>query len=205
MPVMPTRDDRFACRPVREGTSPGLPVIRLTAMLLFAFTACTFDYTESAVEARRTDEIPQVEVLNVRMVVERENRLELTARRMATYRERRLQEFEELHFSESGTDGEIRVEGYAERGELNLDTEDVNLLGEVWFYSRTEDARLESSFLYWDNAERVLRGEPDGTVKILRDDGSWVEGQGLVLDGRRNSVELTGGLEGEFITDGASP
>lgn len=177
----------------------------LSTLLILLFVSCTFDYTGSTVEAERSEEIPQVEVLNVRMVVERDNRLELTAARIATFRERRRQEFEDLYFEEYGPDGLIRVEGYAERGYLHLDSEDVELLGTVRFYSRTEETQFESSFLQWENADRILRGEPDGSVYILKDDGSWVEGTGLRLDGRRSSVELTGGFEGEFFTNGDSP
>lgn len=162
--------------------------------------SCSFDYSEGAVESERTEEIPQVEVLNVRMVVDRENRLELTADRVATFRERRVQEFEMLSFREFGPDGEIRVEGTADGGTLDLDTEDVELRGTVRFYSRVEEAQLESSYLSWNNADRILEGRPDGVVTIVRDDGSHVEGRGLRLDGRRSRVELTGGLQGEFFT-----
>lgn len=175
-----------------------LPVVVVLA-------ACTFDYSESRVEARDREELPQLEVLNVRMVVERDNRLELTAARIATFDNRRVQEFREVQFREFGPDGEIRLEGTAESGVLFLDSEDIELHGTVEFYSQPEGARLESSFLYWDQADRILRGEPDGSVSILRDDGSWVLGTGLRLDGRRNSVELTGGLEGEFVSGEGGP
>ncbi len=162
------------------------------------FLGCTFDYSDSQVESRQRGEQPQLELLDVRMVVERDTRLELTASRIAVYQQRRTQEFEDLIFREFDTAGEIRLEGRAAAGSLDLDTEDVQLFGEVVFYSSVEGAELVSSFLSWENAERVLRGEPDGVVRILRDDGSWVEGRGVRVDGRRNVVEFTQGLEGEF-------
>ncbi|TVR67972.1 MAG: hypothetical protein EA427_11900 [Spirochaetaceae bacterium] len=173
-----------------------VPVLWVTLL------SCTFDYSAAGVEAGRTEEIPQVELFNVRMVVERDNRLELSAGRVATYRDRREQEFVDLTFREYGPGGDIRVEGWAEAGAMDLDTEDVELLGTVWFYSLTEETRLESSYLFWDQAERILVGKPDGSVLVVRDDGSWVEGSGLRLDGRRNRLELTGGLQGEFTGGG---
>ena len=181
---------------------------RFAALLVVAAlpgTSCTFDYSDAAVEARRTEEIPQVEIINARMVVQRDNRLELTASRIATYRDRRVQEFSDLVFREYGPDGSIRLEGIADAGTLYLDSEDVELLGTVHFYSQVEGARLESSFLYWDNADRILRSEPDGSVRILRDDGSLVEGAGLRVDGRRNSVELTDGVSGIYVGEDEQP
>lgn len=172
-------------------------------ILAGTLVSCTFDYSAARVEAERTEEIPQVELINVRMVVERDNRLEIAAGRMATFRDRREQEFEDLTFREYGPGGEIRVEGFAEEGTMNLDTEDVELRGTVWFYSLTEETRLESSYLFWDQAERVLVGKPDGSVSVLRDDGSWVEGAGLRLDGRRNLLELQQGLQGEYFGNDA--
>lgn len=183
----------------KKRTGDWFPFMSVVALGLLA-ASCSFDYSTAQVEADRTKEVPQVELIRVRMVVERDNRLEMTAGRVATYRDRRVQEFEDLSFREFGPGGDIRLEGTAEAGIMNLDTEDVELLGTVEFYSRTEEAKLESSFLYWNNADRVLEGRPDGTVRIIRDDGSWVEGEGLRLDGRRNKVELTGGLSGEFVT-----
>jgi LPS export ABC transporter protein LptC len=177
----------------------------LPVLLFPIVVSCSFDYSDAAVEASRTEEIPQVEITNARMVVQRENRLELTAARIATYRDRRVQEFSDLVFREYGPDGHIRLEGFADEGTLFLDSEDVELLGTVRFYSQVEGARLESSFLYWDNADRVLRGEPDGAVRIVRDDGSLVEGAGLRVDGRRNSVELTSGVSGVYVGEDESP
>jgi LPS export ABC transporter protein LptC len=203
-PIDPRRRARGRTDPgTLPGAVPGFTFLLapvLAPVLAVALFSCSFDYSSGQVEATRTEEIPQVELVNVRTVVERDNRLELNARRVATYRDRRVQEFEELTFREFGPAGDIRVEGTAEAGTMDLDTEDVELLGTVRFYSRTEEARLKSSFLQWDNASRVLVGRPDGTVSIIRDDGSWVEGEGLRLDGRRNKLELTGGLTGEFVS-----
>lgn len=183
--------------PLVERFGVGLLVLPCLAAVL-GITGCTFDYTAGEVESRRREEVPQVELINVRMVVERDNRLELTAERIAVYRERRTQEFSGVFFQEFDTAGELRLEGRAERGVLDLDTEDVELFGEIRFYSRPDEAALESSFLSWNNADRILAGEPDGEVLIRRDDGSWVQGAGVRVDGRRNRVEFTGGLTGEF-------
>lgn len=188
---------------IRKYAEPGATSHRrgvhsLALILVGVLSGCTFDYTDGQVESRRTEETPQLELLNVRMVVERENRLELSAERIAIYRERRTQEFRKLSFREFDATGTIRLEGYADGGVMNIDTEDVELLGEVRLISTVENAEMESAFLSWDSAARVLRGAPDQEVRIHRDDGSWVEGRGLRVDGRRNLVEFEEGFRGEF-------
>lgn len=173
--------------------------------VLLLLAGCSFDYTDADIEGERNVSVPQVEIENARMVIERDTRIELTATRIATYPEERLQRFEGLRFTEYGPDGAIRITGYAEGGILYLDTEDVELTGEIRFYSQVEEAELETSYLYWENAGRVLRGRENEPVSIRRDDGSEVEGAGLRVDGRRNAVELSSGVSGVFRNDEESP
>ena len=170
----------------------------LVLCAIVCLAGCSFDYTGADIEGERDASIPQVEIENARMVIERDTRIELTADRIASYPEERLQRFEGLRFTEYGPDGSVRVSGEAERGILYLDTEDVELRGTIRFYSQVEEAELESAYLYWENRTRVLRGQEDETVYIRRDDGSEVEGAGLRVDGRRNEVELTAGVRGVF-------
>ncbi|MFW5643890.1 MAG: LPS export ABC transporter periplasmic protein LptC, partial [Alkalispirochaeta sp.] len=103
----------------------------LVVFLILFGGGCTFDYEEGAVEATRDEGVPQVEIRDVRMVVVRENRLELTASRVATYPDTNLQEVDEIVFREFGPDGTLRLEGRAEQGVIYLDTENVELSGEV--------------------------------------------------------------------------
>ena len=108
---------------------------------MLAITACTFDYGDGTVEADETDELPEVEIIDVRMVIVRDNRVELNASRIASYQEKGIQEFNDILFREYGPNGDVRLEGSAESGVLYLDSEDVELLGTVQLFSRVEDGR----------------------------------------------------------------
>ncbi|MDA3951454.1 MAG: LPS export ABC transporter periplasmic protein LptC [Spirochaeta sp.] len=178
----------------------GRTVLFLSAVVL-AMTACTFDYGDGTVEADDSHELPQVEILDVRMVIVRDNRVELNASRIASYQEEGIQEFNDILFREYGPDGDLRLEGSADSGILYLDTEDVELLGTVQLFSRVEDGRIESDFLYWENATRVLRGDEVGPVHLRRDDGTEIEGRGLYLDGRRNTLEFRSGVRGTYRSE----
>lgn len=183
---------------------PSTPLrLRAAALLvpLLAATGCTFDYADANVEGEDQDSIPQLEIFDARMVIERDNRLELEAGWIASYPAQLRQEFRDLSFREYGPDGDLRLEGYAERGILQTDVENVELLGTVRFYSELEEAQLTSSYLFWDNADRVLTGAPDDEVTITREDGTRLLGTGLRVDGRRNSVEFSGSVRGRYTTD----
>lgn len=167
-------------------------------IISLGIVSCSFDYQEGMVESETRTGIPQVEVLDVRMVIVRENRVELTADRIATYPEEGIQEFSNMEFREYGPDGSVRIEGSATGGVLYLDTEDIELRGTVRIVSIGDDALLESEFLYWQNADRVLRSNGDETVLIEKGDGTRLEGGGLRMDGRRNVVEFKNGVAGVY-------
>lgn len=160
--------------------------------------SCTFDYSGADVERDGDERIPQVELVEVEMVIERSNRLQLSASRIASYPDEGYQELRDLRFSEFGPDGELRLEGRADEGRLDLNTEDVELRGNVSFFSTVEDATIESAFLYWNAEERILSSSGATPVVLQREDGSRVEGGGMEVDGRRNSVTFTQGVEGVF-------
>ncbi|SIQ59758.1 hypothetical protein SAMN05920897_11180 [Alkalispirochaeta americana] len=181
-----------------------LPSAFLVTAFLLAGSGCSPDNAAAGTSAGEAREIPQVEVLKARMVVERDYRVELTVDRIATYRDKRIQTFEGLSFREYGPDGVLRLEGDADRGVFFLDSENIELTGTVRFHSLLEGAELESESLSWDQAERLLAGPPDGKVLLLRDDGSAVEGTGFRLKGRENRILFSRDVSGRFSAEETS-
>lgn len=173
----------------------------LVAAALLTVAGCSFDYSDAQIEGEASTSIPDLEIFGARTVLERDTRIEVRAAVARTWSDEFRQEFEEISFREFAPDGTLRLEGSADRAVLNLQSEDLELFGEVRFSSLVDDAALESDYLSWDNSDRVLVGREDGTVEILRGDGSRVAGRGLRIDGRRNSLELSAGVAGELLVD----
>lgn len=159
---------------------------------------CSFDYSDAELAEERSQEIPQIELYGVRTQISRDTTLRLQAVHVATYPERDLQIMENVTFQEFGRDGDLRLEGEAELATLYLDTENVRLEGTIKFHSTIEDAEVESEFLYWDNDARTLSSE-GSEVNFRRSDGSELNGNGMILDGRRNSVGFSSGVRGSYI------
>lgn len=163
-----------------------------------ALAACTFDYEEGAVEARDDGGVPQVVIHDARMVIVRDNRVELTADRIASYPDENVQRFEGIAFREYGPDGELRLEGSAGGGLIYLDTEDIELSGGVTIWSAVEDGSVESERLFWDADGSILRTGDEGFVTLRRSDGTWIEAGGIRVDGRRNRIEFHDGVQGAY-------
>lgn len=180
-----------------RGNLRSLGVI-LASLGVVVLSGCTFDYSGADVERDQEDRIPQVELVEVEMVIKRSNRLHLSASRIASYPDEGYQELRDLRFSEFGPNGDLRLEGRADEGRLDLNTEDVELRGDVEFFSTVEDATIESAFLYWNAEDRILSSSDDTPVVLEREDGSRVEGRGMEVNGRRNSLTFTRGVEGIF-------
>ena len=168
------------------------------------FGACSFDYSAAQLAEQRAEEIPQVEIFNVRTEIHRDTLIRLQAERVSIYPEQDIQLMKAVSFQEYDSSGELRLEGQAEEATLYLDTDNVLLQGTIRFLSTVEDAEVESEYLFWDSEAKILTSE--GTeVELSRSDGSTLSGTGMVVDGRRNSVSFSSSVRGSYIVGNEEP
>jgi LPS export ABC transporter protein LptC len=168
---------------------------------LLLLSACALDYEEGRVAEEIAEEVPTTRLVNAEITAIREGTLVVTAGLLESYPKQDRQILEEITFLERGPDGEIRLEGRASRAVHHLDTDDIELQGEIFFHSAVEEATIESEFLYWDEEADILRSEPDGSVRLSEEDGTSIEGEGFRADGRRRTVSFEGGVEGTIVTE----
>ncbi len=180
------------------------PVLLMVAFLLL-LSACALDYEEGRVAEEIAEEVPTTRLVNAEITAIREGTLVVTAGLLESYPKQDRQILEEITFLERGPDGEIRLEGRASRAVHHLDTDNIELQGEIYFHSAVEEATIESEFLYWDEEADILRSEPDGTVRLSEEDGTSIEGEGFRADGRRRTVSFEGGVEGTIVTGEGEP
>ena len=172
----------------------------LLAVLVGATVGCSFDYSDAQVEGENSSEVATIELNAVTMVLIRDNTIKLTADRVATFSGDGTQRMDGLKFREYGPTGDLRIEGEAETAVLYIESEDVELSGEVIVYSTSEETLLSSQFLRWESEPRTLSGTDSGVVTIEQSDGSAIRGKGMVVDGRRNSVRFDSEVEGVYAT-----
>ncbi|MFP4534607.1 MAG: LPS export ABC transporter periplasmic protein LptC [Spirochaetaceae bacterium] len=178
--------------------------VRAATLLLTLFlllSACALDYEEGRVAEEIAEEVPTTRLVNAEITAIREGTLVVTAGLLESYPKQERQILENLAFIERGPDGDLRLEGRASRAIHHLDTDNIELQGEIYFRSAVEEAAIESEFLYWDEEAQILRSEPDGTVRLSEEDGTAIEGGGFRVDVSRRRLFFETGVEGTIVNE----
>ncbi len=125
--------------------------------------------------------------------------MRLEAERTELYESQNLTIAYGLHFVELGTDGERLSEGWADKVAYHNDTENAEFTGSVHIYSEKEETSLKAQSISWDNENKVLTTPPEATVQLKKDDGSFLEGQGLEVNLRYREIQLDGNVKGTYV------
>ena len=104
-----------------------------------------------------------------------------------------------VYFREYDEEGYLLTEAQAERAVFSTDSEDATVSGSIVIYSQEEKASLQASQLFWTREGRRLVAEDGQTVRLQKDDGSFVEGQGFSADFRRKKLEFASRVRGSYV------
>ncbi len=175
----------------------------LPLLIIVGCVSCSLDYRPAQVGEDRSDEIPETVMVQARMVIVRSEarRFQVSAGRVAAYPRRQRQEFTAFEFREFDSDGELLSSGSADFAVYHTDSDNVDLSGNIVFYSTAQEARILADALFWNDAERLLTGEPDAVVRLERDGGTVVEGIGFSADMRTSTMEFARQVSGRLVTD----
>jgi hypothetical protein len=84
---------------------------------------------------------------------------------------------------------------------VELDSGNIRLEGGVSLAVDSEDITIETEKLNWRDRERVLSGDEEGAVNILRENGTSFTGWGFTANARNRTWEFSGGVEGSYTHD----
>jgi LPS export ABC transporter protein LptC len=172
----------------------------VVVMLLFS---CSLDYSQGQLTDELSEDIPDTVLLELQHVIVRDAtpRFRVAADRAETYSERNRQYLHNVEFTEYGPDQSVVTNGTADYAEYQIDTEDVELTGNLRFYSQEEDAWLTADYLYWDSDARRLTSEPEQPVSARRADGTTVSGRGFVAEMSTSSIYFQRGVSGTIVQE----
>jgi LPS export ABC transporter protein LptC len=180
-------------------------VNRLAALLviLLVTVSCSLDYGESQLADDISDEIPDTILTGVSHTVVRDNtvRFRITAERVESFAEQNRQYLYAVTFTEYDTAGEVRTEGTADFADFQTDTEDVEITGNLRFYSVPDEAWLDARYLYWDSEERQLTSRPEESVSLEKSDGTSIIGRGFTAEMDRSVIIFTDGVRGTIVEE----
>jgi LPS export ABC transporter protein LptC len=176
------------------------------AVLILAVTllvSCRLDYGQQQLVDELDEDVPETVLTEVRHTVVRDGspRFRILADRAETFTERKRQYLHEVEFSELSPDGTLVTSGTADYAEYQMDTEDVELTGNLRFFSEEEQAWLTAEYLYWDSDSRRLTSQSSRPVTVNRTDGTRITGRGFVAEMSRSSIYFQGGVSGMIVEE----
>ncbi len=177
--------------------------LRVAAALLVASFAggCSLEYGDARVAESVPDSLPTASIRDFSHTVVRRGRKQfnVVADRALRYDDDGEQHLYGAEFEEVNADGEIVARGRADFARYFDDSEDVEMLGNIEFYSEVEEARVLASYLFWDREERLLLGDRDDLVRVEQDDGTNLQGYGFYSNMRTRELGFEQEVSGRYV------
>ena len=118
-----------------------------------------------------------------------------------TYSERNEIILQDVFFREYDQEGNLLTEAQADRAVFATDSENATVSGSIQIYSHEEQASLQAGRLSWVSDGRRLVADDGQTVRLQKDDGSYVEGEGFSADFRRKRLEFSSRVRGSYVRE----
>jgi LPS export ABC transporter protein LptC len=175
----------------------------LLTFLLPLFLSCSLDYEQATVAESISGQIPETILFEFTHTVVSQGRVWviLEAQRAESYGERNEILLQGVFFREYGGEGNLITEARADRAVFSTDSENATVSGSIQIYSHEQKASLQAGRLSWVHEGRRLIADDGQTVRLQKDDGSYVEGEGFSADFRRKRLEFSSRARGSYVRE----
>ncbi len=184
----------------------------LTPLILTVFLSCSFDYQDEALTGENAPEMI-LSNANAARYENAEKSVVFSAKTLEIYDADRVWAAETVRFTEYGENGTVSPALGGTAGLLLIDEKEsvYSLGGGADFYIREDGLRVIASDLQWQTKLHHLYSPENGTVELIRDDGSSVRGTGFYADTLRRSYlfkrnfsgVITGKTTGDSVEEAA--
>jgi LPS export ABC transporter protein LptC len=173
----------------------------LLAAALALGGGCSLSYEEARMAEQIAPEIPDTVMIGFTHTVIDEGRVwvKLSARRAEGYDQSKKIVLAEVRFQEFDRQGRLATEAAADRAVYNSDTEDAEVTGNILLRAPEEKASITAESLSWIKEGRRLSSGAGQSVRLAKEDGSFLEGRGFQADFRRRRLEFTQGASGGYV------
>ena len=180
----------------------GKALAAAVAFSTIALAGCSLDYRETQAEETIAENIPDTILYGVTHRVVKESRLAVSfeAEKVENYTKRKQTLLESVRFMEYGDKGDLLTEGRAGSVVYHTDSENAEMSGAVSVRSYKEKATVTTGSLSWVKDKRLLTGNPDETVTLEKEDGTYVSGRGFQGDFQTKVVHFSGPVMGTYVT-----
>jgi LPS export ABC transporter protein LptC len=182
--------------------------LRLPALLAAALAAalalgggCSLSYEEARVAERIAPEIPDTVMIGFSHTVIAEGRvwIRMSARRAEGYDQSKRIVLDGVRFQEFDRQGRLATEAAADRAVYYSDSENAEVTGNILIRAPEEKASLSAASLAWVKEGRRLSSGAGQSVRLAKEDGSFLEGRGFQADFSRRRLEFTQGASGGYV------
>jgi LPS export ABC transporter protein LptC len=175
----------------------------LLAALLALGGGCSLSYEEARVAENIAAEIPDTVMTRFTHTVVANGRVwvKLSAERAEGYDKTKRIVLAGVRFEEYDSQGRLATEARADRVVYHTDSENAEVEGNILIRVPEDKASLAAASLSWVKEGRRLSGGAGQSVRIARENGSFVEGRGFRADFRRRRLEFAEGVGGSYVED----
>lgn len=173
---------------------------------LVAVTGCSLDYGKD--QTAVADEVPQMVFEGIRQTAVKDGRILYTMESDSSevFQAKKQVRLKNFRFQEYDSNGTESSRGSADSAMINTDTNDARITGRLSARSEEQAVTLEvdggtRGGLRWNNADQILKTEPETGVTLRKDDGSKIEARSLTLDMGSNRLELEDGVQGTWTPE----
>ncbi len=156
-------------------------IIKAVSVLLLTLllVACTFSSEERA--KGRPAEHPDMELIQSRYLFSKEDILpiEIEAAKIELYKDHDLAYITSGTFRQYDTDNELLFSGSFEEAEIDTATNNLAMQGVVTIENHQENFIIRGEHLTWNNGDKIVTGDDDTLVTLIKDEHDILEGVGF--------------------------
>jgi LPS export ABC transporter protein LptC len=178
-------------------------ILSFIIVLLFSLAGCSLEYKEGAESDELADTVPDA-VLNqfVHTAVKGDKLVfQIEAAQAKLFQKQKVTVLTNVRFVDYDDSGAVTLEGRAGSALYHTDTENAEMSGAIYGYSTQDKVAFYARTLTWNKEQRLLQSRSGDTVRIEKDDGTYIEGTFFTVDARRKTLSYDGAVRGKFVRE----
>lgn len=173
------------------------------AAILLMVSGCRLNYKEADITDTFSESVPNSILTSFSQTVVRNKTTAYTveADKAELFDKSSSTRFENISFREFDSEGEVGTEGVAEKATYFSDNDNIIFDGPMIINSREQDFIVRSSYMEWDNKNRILKSRDDTPVTIEQGEGTYISGRGFISDAASKTFTFLEKAEGRFLKE----
>lgn len=165
----------------------------------FLLVGCTINYNDQA-QIKKSEEIPDSIMEDFNLIKMKNNApfTEVKAERTEIFNSKNKTLLYNIEFIEyDSKDQRIITKGEAGLVEYDNETENAQLTNGLNFYSESEEIDITGKEIYWTKDTKTIESNLKDPIKVVKEDGSVIEGFGFKADLKNSTFSFEKGVSGK--------